>query len=120
MDPVLELKCAQRSAPAQGTAWSRVHIWVGTGSTFLRCQLCVWVGGGGCRVDTCGRGMPGCCLGEGRDGGSLLWASVLVQMAGQVRVEWPFQADLCVHLPWALCARHLHSVERPISLVPKE
>ena len=45
-------------------------------------------------MDPCGWGMPGCCLGEGRGGGSLLWASVLVQATGQVRVGWPFQADL--------------------------
>lgn len=25
-----------------------------------------------------------------------------------------------VYLPWTPCARHLHSVERPISLVPEE
>lgn len=71
-------------------------------------------------MDTYGPGTPGYCLGEGRDGGSLLWASVLVQAAGQVSVECPFQAGQHVHLPWAPCARHLHSVERPISLAPEE
>lgn len=45
---------------------------------------------------------------------------VLVQRLVKVRVECPFQAGQHVHLPWAPCARHLHSVGCPISLAPEE
>lgn len=54
--------CPQ-SCTGSGEGAESVHTWVGIGSAFLWWRLCVWVGGGGCGMDTYGPGTPGYCLG---------------------------------------------------------